>query len=177
MPLPSYTLKRNSRSRGIRIRVLSDGVCVVTAPKRVPMWMIRKIVEGKTAWIEEHVEEAKKKPRNLLQLGSKAEYLKLKDEVLRLVEKRLDHFNKFYKLSYKKVSIRNQKTRWGSCTSTGTLSFNYRIIHLPPEAQDYIIVHELCHLAQMNHSIKFWRLVEKAIPDHRKIRATIRNAK
>lgn len=139
--------------------------------------MINQFVQQKSAWIQEHVSKAKSRPPNLLQGGTKADYARLKDKALELVTIRLGHFNKVYGLSYKKVSIRNQKTRWGSCTSTGTLSFNYRIVLLSPEAADYIVVHELCHLAQMNHSIKFWRLVEKTVPDHRRIRASIRNAR
>jgi predicted metal-dependent hydrolase len=139
--------------------------------------MINKFVQQKSAWIIEHVSKAKSQPPSLLHGGTRADYARLKTKALGLAEARLVHFNKIYKLTYKKVSIRNQKTRWGSCTSNGALSFNYRIVHLTPEQVDYIIVHELCHLAQMNHSIKFWRLVEKTIPEHKRIRATIRNAK
>jgi hypothetical protein len=177
MPLPTFTLKRHPRSRGVRIRIGADGQCTVTAHKRVPVWMINQFVEQKSAWILEHVSKAKGRPRSLLHGGTKADYTRLRARALELAHARLEYFNTIYKLTYKKVSIRNQKTRWGSCTSTGTLSFNYRIVHLSPEQVDYIIVHELCHLAEMNHSVRFWRLVEKTIPDHKRIRAKIRNAK
>lgn len=136
--------------------------------------MVERFVKEKEAWINAHVLKAKNRTPNILESGTKADYLRLKDKALRLAQMHLDHFNAIYKLTYKKISIRNQKTRWGSCSSTGTLSFNYRIVHLSPEAQDYIIVHELCHVAQMNHSAKFWRLVEKTIPDYRKICTAIR---
>ncbi len=176
MPSVEFALKRHPRSRGIRIRIGADGACTVTAHKRVPAWMINQFVEQKSAWIVEHVAKAKARPPSLLRGGTRADYGRLKDRALELVESRLDYFNKFYKLSWKKVSIRNQKTRWGSCTSTGTLSFNYRIVHLTQEQVDYIVVHELCHLAQMNHSVRFWKLVEQTIPNHKQIRAKIRNS-
>jgi len=137
--------------------------------------MIEQFVEAKAEWILEHVAKAKSRPLSLLRGGTRADYTRLKTKALELVESRLNYFNKFYQLSWKKVAIRNQKTRWGSCTSTGTLSFNYRIVHLLPEQADYIVVHELCHLAQMNHSGKFWHLVEKTVPNHRQIRAKIRH--
>jgi predicted metal-dependent hydrolase len=83
-----------------------------------------------------------------------------------LVHQKLEAWNKFYDLKYNKVAIRNQRSRWGSCSKKGNLNFNYRILRLPPELQDYIIVHELCHLAQFDHSKAFWALVAKTIPDY-----------
>jgi predicted metal-dependent hydrolase len=91
------------------------------------------------------------------------------------VEERLVHFNAFYNFSYNDVRIKNVKTRWGSCSTKGNLNFNYKIALLPPHLVDYIIVHELCHLEQMNHSVKFWSLVAKTIPDYRVRRAELRH--
>jgi len=81
------------------------------------------------------------------------------------VVSRIEYWNSFYHVSYKRVFIRNQRTRWGSCSSLGNLNFNSRIMRLPPELRDYIIVHELCHLKEFNHSALFWNLVSKTIPD------------
>lgn len=92
----------------------------------------------------------------------------------RLVCVRLAHFNRFYGLSWKRVSIRDQKSRWGSCSSSGTLSFNWRLAVLPEPVADYVIVHELCHLRHLDHSDAFWRLVERAIPDHHHHRRALR---
>lgn len=83
-----------------------------------------------------------------------------------LVENRLHYFNKFYNFKINRVAIKNQSTRWGSCSSKGNLNFNYKIIYLKPELADYLIVHELCHLGQLNHSKKFWLLVSKTIPNY-----------
>jgi predicted metal-dependent hydrolase len=80
---------------------------------------------------------------------------------------RLEHFNQYYKFSYNRVAIRNTRSRWGSCSSKKNLNFNYRIIFLSPELQDYLIVHELCHLQEMNHAQVFWDLVAEQIPEYK----------
>ncbi len=95
-------------------------------------------------------------------------YNKYKEEARILVHQRLEHFNAYYNFTYSRVSIRNQKTRWGSCSSKGNLNFSYRILFLEPEAQDYLIIHELCHLKQFNHSQAFWDLVAEQSPNYKK---------
>ena len=86
-----------------------------------------------------------------------------------LVENRLSFFNKFYKFEINRIAIKNTSTRWGSCSSKKNLNFNYKIIYLKPYLADYLIVHELCHLGQLNHSKKFWALVSQTIKDYGKI--------
>ena len=77
-------------------------------------------------------------------------------------------------LNYKRVAIRDQKSRWGSCSSRGNLNFNYRLILLTDQMCDYVIVHELCHLLEMNHSDRFWSLVALAVPDYQSVKAQMR---
>jgi len=91
-------------------------------------------------------------------------YRKKAEEV---IHDRLQFFNEHDDFKYNRVVFRNQKTRWGSCSSSGNLNFNWRLIMAPIEVIDYVVVHELCHLKQMNHSVKFWRLVEEIIPDYK----------
>ncbi len=93
-------------------------------------------------------------------------YLEYKEKARDIVNTRLEHFNQHYKLTYGKISIRNQKSRWGSCSSKGNLNFNYKIALLPPHLADYVIVHELCHRGQFNHSQKFWDLVGETLPHY-----------
>jgi hypothetical protein len=90
------------------------------------------------------------------------------------VENRISYFNKFYNFEINRVAIRNQGTRWGSCSSKKNLNFNYKIIYLKPVFADYLIVHELCHLGELNHSKKFWALVGKTIPEYAKINKELR---
>jgi len=100
-----------------------------------------------------------------------------KESARAIAHARLEHFVRFYAaltpphtFTYHRVSIRNQRTRWGSCSRKGNLNFSYKIALLPLHLVDYLIVHELCHLEQFNHSPAFWSLVELAIPDYRTCR-------
>ncbi len=83
------------------------------------------------------------------------------------LESRVAHFHPITGGHFTSVTIRDQKTRWGSCSSRGTLSFNYRLIFAPPCILDYVVVHELCHLTHLNHSKDFWQLVESVMPDYK----------
>ncbi|MDB5224944.1 MAG: putative metal-dependent hydrolase, partial [Candidatus Adlerbacteria bacterium] len=100
-----------------------------------------------------------------------------KEAARALVHARLSVFNQHYQLQVKKVFIRNQKTRWGSCSSRGNLNFNYRLAMLPLHLVDYVVVHELCHLGQFNHSPAFWALVEKTLPNYKALRAELKQQK
>ncbi len=77
-------------------------------------------------------------------------------------------------VQYNRITIRNTRTRWGSCSSQRNLNFHYGLLFLPDDLRDYVIVHELCHLREMNHAPAFWALVAQYIPDYRMRRATLR---
>ena len=100
--------------------------------------------------------------------------IKKKEQARRLVENRLSFFNKFYDFEINRIAIKNTSTRWGSCSSKANLNFNYKIIYLRPQLADYLIVHELCHLGQLNHSKKFWELVKQAVPDYVELNKELR---
>ncbi len=101
-------------------------------------------------------------------------YLKYKESARELVKSRLEFFNQHYNLEYKRISIKNQKGRWGSCSSKGNLNFNYKIVLLPLHLADYIIVHELCHLKEFNHGEGFWKLVEEKIPNYNQLKEELK---
>jgi predicted metal-dependent hydrolase len=107
----------------------------------------------------------KQKRRSGLQ-GSGVSYRRHKEKARSIVETKLALWSCAYGVAYNKVAIRNQKSRWGSCSKKGNLNFHYRIHELPAHLQDYIIVHELCHLISFDHSREFWSHVAKTIPDH-----------
>jgi predicted metal-dependent hydrolase len=169
--------KINAAARRIRISVKPGGQVVVTRPKRVPLFVAQLFVKRKTDWLLRSVAKMRKVKAPLSHAQSRKDFASKKKDALAFVVHRLPEMNRQYGFVYKKVSIRNQKTRWGSCSKTGTLSFNYRILDLPAPLADYLLVHELCHLQEMNHSKKFWALVGRAVPEYKKSRALLHAAK
>ena len=89
----------------------------------------------------------------------------------------LAHYGALHGIKVGKISIRNQKSRWGSCSKKGNLNFNYKLVFLAPELRDYVIVHEICHVKEFNHGRGFWALVAEAVPDHREVRGRLRHIK
>lgn len=110
-------------------------------------------------------------------IARRAGLLKYSDVARTLAHSRLEHFNQFYNFEYGTVRIKAQTTRWGSCSSKGNLNFNYKIALLPQHLSDYIVVHELCHLGEFNHSQDFWNLVEKTVPNYLELRAELKALK
>ena len=101
-------------------------------------------------------------------------YLAHKEQARELIHSRLVYFNEHYGLTYNRVAIRNQRRCWGSCTSLGNLNFSYKLLFLPAELRDYIIVHELCHLAELNHSPHFWALVAERVPEYQEHKKSLK---
>lgn len=167
-----YTLKRSVRARTVRLAIYPDGAVVVTAPRFFGLEAIERFVMRHSEWIREKVE--KTKDRTVIRIARR-DIPALKKQALALAHARCEYFAGIYGLTYRKISIRAQKTRWGSCSQSGNLSFNYKIAVLPSHIADYVIVHELCHLVEFNHKKKFWDTVAKTVPDHKMIRKEIRN--
>ncbi len=105
---------------------------------------------------------------------NRKQYLKLREEARQLVKERIAYYNQHYQVPIKKIFIKNHKSRWGSCSQKGNLNFNYKVVLLPPILTDYIVVHELCHLKEFNHSKKFWARVAETIPNHVELRLELR---
>lgn len=116
----------------------------------------------------------KRRVRRIRSKAASDQYVLYKEKARVLVHERLTYWNTFYNFHYNGVAIRDQRTRWGSCSSGKNLNFSYRIVFLPVELQDYLIVHELCHLAEMNHGPSFWRLVERTIPEYQTLGQRLR---
>jgi predicted metal-dependent hydrolase len=104
----------------------------------------------------------------------KKRYLEHREAARTFVHARLEALNAHYGFSYNRVAIRDQRSRWGSCSQKKNLNFNYRLVFLPPHLADYVIVHELCHLAEFNHGPAFWDLVAQVVPQHRACRGELR---
>ncbi len=155
----------------MRIAVRADGAVIVTAPHFAALGAIERFIARHVEWVKRHVGSFKN--RTVIR-ARKAEIPLYKKQALAFTESRTMHFARLYGVEYGKVTIRAQKSRWGSCSRKGNLSFNYKIALLPREIADYIVVHEVCHLLQFDHSRNFWREVEKAVPQHKLLRAQMR---
>ena len=116
--------------------------------------------------------------RSVFHTRSHKLYLANKETTRALVHERVQHFLKYYAVNHSikvgKIAIRNQRSRWGSCSKKGNLNFNYKLVFLRPELQDYVIVHEICHIKEFNHARGFWNLMAETIPDWKKLRAELR---
>ncbi|NCB20520.1 MAG: DUF45 domain-containing protein [Clostridia bacterium] len=166
--------KRVRRSKHLRISVNSDAKIVVSRPMWLSERKARYFLEEKKDWLIKQIERIEAEGPRLLAQGSRSDYLQNKEKARRLVLDRIKHFNQFYAFKYSRLSIRDQKSRWGSCSHKLGLNFNYRIIYLEPDLVDYLVVHELCHLQEMNHGPRFWALVKKTIDNYPVLRKRLR---
>ena len=167
-----YTLKRSARARALRLTVHHDGAVVVTAPYLFGLQAIEKFLTKHSDWVRHKVEETKEKTVIRVARG---DIPLLKRRALAFVRERCAHYAKVYGVSFRTVSIRAQKSRWGSCSHKSNLSFNYRIAALPAHIADYIVAHEICHLLELNHSERFWSHVARAIPEYKAVRREMRD--
>jgi predicted metal-dependent hydrolase len=172
-----YILRKRRGQKTMALRVRDDAVVTLTVPFFVSHLVAEKYIASMRGWIE----------RALLQVAShasqktevrdpadiEAEYERYKESARAHIRTRLVALNYPYGFEWGRVSIRKNTTRWGSCSSKKNLNFDYRILFLPPHLQDYILVHKLCHLREMNHSPRFWALVARAIPEYKECRKAL----
>ena len=162
-PIP-YTLIRSDWT-SIGIQITADGV-VVRAPKRLPAAEIDRFVQSKRIWIEGHLSKIPDPQPKFTHEEIEA----LAQKALAVIPDRVRHFAPIVGVTYGRITIRNQRSRWGSCSGKGNLNFNCLLMLTPSHVVDYVVVHELCHRLEMNHSPAFWAQVERVLPDYRKSR-------
>ncbi|MBE5998617.1 MAG: M48 family metallopeptidase [Sarcina sp.] len=165
----SIRIIRSDR-RTLSLQVRPGGEILVRAPRHATLQEIRAFVLKNRAWLQKHIalvqeETARTEPADLLTME---EIRRLAEEAMRVIPGRVAHFAPLVGVRYGRITIRNQKTRWGSCSGKGNLNFNCLLMLAPPEVIDYVVVHELCHRKEMNHSSRFWAEVGRVIPDYRK---------
>ena len=159
---------KNNRAKRIIISIKPEFVRV-TIPRRQTLKDAQKFVEQKIDWIKKHSNNMKK----LVQKGKELPKIN-KDEAKMKLGKRLSELAIEHKFQYNKVSIRNQRTRWGSCSSKNNISLNMKLLHLPDQLIDYILLHELVHTRVKNHSKDFWNELETVVPNARTVDQQLR---
>jgi predicted metal-dependent hydrolase len=165
----------------MRLSIDPEHGLIATLPRRAKKFskesqreIAERFIAQKSAWVQRTLKRFEKTSKTQSRKFTASEIAEYKKKALTLAAARLAYFNQFYGFTWARVSVRDQKTRWGSCSRKGNLNFNYKIALLEPALADYIVVHELCHLKQMNHLSAFWKLVEKTIPDYVERRAELR---
>ncbi len=171
-----YILVR-SRRRTISLEITEDAALLVRAPMRAPKYEIERFITEKSVWIDRHIAKVLDRKNRVLSMEpiGKDEIKRLTKESAALIPERVAYYAGIIGVTYGRITIRNQKTVWGSCSSKGNLNFNCLLMKVPEHIRDYVIVHELCHRKQMNHSDKFWELVSSVIPDHRACRKWLKD--
>ncbi len=165
-----------SRRRGLGLEVKSDGRVIVRAPYWMPVAAVRTFVERNRDWIEGRVRLAEERRLRVpaAEPFSEEELRRLVGQARRLITARVAYFAPLVGVSYERIAIRKQHTKWGSSSSRGNLNFNCLLALTPPEVLDYVVVHELCHRKEMNHSPRFWAEIRRVLPDYEASRRWLR---
>lgn len=169
-----YEIIYSSR-KTLAIQITPDGSVKVRAPKRCPKSTIECFLNEKESWILKHVNKAMQNPpvmKNLLSVQERNRYIKIARDIF---TQKTAYYASILNVTYGRIPIREQKTRWGSCSSEGNLNFNWRLIFAPEEVLDYIVVHELAHRREMNHSQAFYAIVKSILPDYKKSQKWLRD--
>ena len=161
--IPVKLIRSNRKTLGIEIR--DEGI-IARAPMRMAEREIIAFMNSKESWIAEHWN--KRISRSQLPPLTNEDIRALADKACEVIPKKVEYYAKLIGVTYGRITIRNQKTRWGSCSDKGNLNFNCLLMLMPDEIIDSIVVHELCHRKHMNHSKEFYREIEKVFPDYEK---------
>ena len=169
----NYKLIRSIR-KSIAITVSLEGELIVRAPSTASKKVIDNFVLSKKIWIEAaKAKVASYKPTEIEKPLEDEEIAKYKKLAKEYIKEKADFFANKMGVTYKSVKVNSAKTRWGSCNKSGMINFSYRLILAPRELVDYVIVHELAHLKELNHSKKFWSIVEQEMPDYKARQASL----
>lgn len=160
-----------SSRKSIAIELKPDNI-LVRAPKSMPRREINAFLESKRSWIEKHLAKMKECQEALEQVEpfTMDEIHELADKASVVILEKVKKYAPIVGVTYGRITIRNQRSRWGSCSGKGNLNFNCLLMLFPDEVIDYVVIHELCHRKQMNHSAAFYAEVERVFPEYRKCR-------
>lgn len=172
-----YIFRNYKRSKHIRITVRPDRTVLITKPPFVSKKQAELFVKSRGEWIQEQLRAYENNQIFDVGIHSHDHYLLHKGRAKELILSKIERWNRIYNYSFNSIRIKNMTTRWGSCSIKGNLNFNYKLLFVPEELLDYVIVHELCHLKEFNHSKNFWKLVERTIPEYKKIKKELHKIK
>lgn len=167
-----YTIIRSNR-KTVAIQITADGQILLRCPNRMTQQEVLRFAESKRDWIEKHLATLSAQPS--LPPFTEAELHALAVQIKPRIAERTAYFAALLEVTYGRITVRCQRSRWGSCSSEGNLNFNCLLALVPEDVLDYVVVHELCHLLEMNHSPAFWSNVERLLPDYKKQRQWLKD--
>jgi len=158
-----------SSRKSIAIELKPDSI-LVRAPKGMSRQEINAFLESKRSWMEKHLAKMQERQEALgpMEPFTMEEIHELADKALVVIPEKVKKYAPIVGVTYGRITIRNQRSRWGSCSGKGNLNFNCLLMLFPDEVIDYVVVHELCHRKHMNHSAAFYAEVERVFPEYRK---------
>ena len=158
-----------SPRKTLSLEIKPDGF-TIRAPKGIPRREINNFVKSKQSWIKKQLSKIQARQEALEQFPvfTMDEIRGLADKALVVIPERVKKYAPIVGVDYGRITIRNQRSRWGSCSSKGNLNYNCLLMLFPDEVVDYVVVHELCHRKHMNHSAAFYAEVERVFPEYRK---------
>ena len=175
---------KRSRRKILEIEISKSKEIIVRAPLRTPNSEIRAFIQEHKEWIQDSLKKAKAQELayqdHLREIGADKPYteeelLQMKKDAIKLLPSRCEYYAPLMGVSYNRIAIKAQRSRWGSCSTKKNLNFNCLLMLCPEEIQDYVVVHELSHLKEMNHSPAFWAEVGKILPDYKIRRRWLRS--
>ena len=171
----TYIIQK-SRRRSIAVRVLPDNRVLVKAPYRTPESMVQEFLITKKEWITNQIEKQSREVQKAESLGllSDDEIRQIKKNARKILPERVKYWAEKIGVTYGRISIRLQSSRWGSCAQNGNLNFNCLLVIMPPEIMDSVVVHELCHRKYMNHSKDFYAEIERVFPEYKRCNKWLR---
>ena len=164
-----------SKRKTVAIQIKSDGRVVVRAPLRMSGAAIRRLVEEKSDWIEKHLARIRRQNESAEPAFTPEQLRQLAEAARQDLPRRAARFAPLVGVSWGRITIRAQKSRWGSCSTRGNLNFNCLLMLCPEEVRDYVVVHELCHRKEMNHSRRFWQELARVLPEYEKQRQWLKS--
>ena len=164
----TYVIQK-SRRRSISVSVMTDNRVLVKAPYRTTERTVQEFLLSKKDWITKHLEKQNMEEEKAESLGllSADEIKQIKKQALKIIPQRVEYWAYKIGVTYGRIAIRLQSSRWGSCAQNGNLKFNCLLVIMPPEIMDSVVVHELCHRRHMNHSKEFYAEIDRVFPDYK----------
>lgn len=168
----SYKIVRSNR-KSLAIQLGKDGIFIVRAPNLLPTFVIEEFVWKNQDWIRRQQLKQERVQEQKVVISDEERKAGI-EKAKRIFPERTAYYAAHMGVTYGRITIREQKTRWGSCSTAGNLNFNWKLVLMPQKVLDYVVVHELAHRIEMNHSARFWKIVEKELPDYMERRQLLR---